>query len=316
MASHRSPKPERLRAFVRAAYRAVPLKPALFALVRKLWSPPERLYKHLHFSGVINVAIDKSHAFKMRALGGTDENRLFWSGYSGDYEPVSLELWRRLAVRSKIIVDAGAHHGLYSLAARALNAEAAIFAFEPLERVFDTLAGNIVLNGYDIGAEAKALSDTTGQIEFFDLPEDQPVSASADNEVARLRPDAIVRTLPSVRLDDFLAEAGAADPDLIKIDVERHEPAVLRGMGAVLARARPAILLEVLNDSVAEQLELLLKDLGLSYFLLREESRTVVPVSSLRPEAAVGQNFLIAPPELARAIGLDPQRATAIDAAA
>jgi FkbM family methyltransferase len=252
----------------------------------------------------------------MRSAGGSGENSLFWSGYSGDYEPVSLEIWRRLALRSKVIVDAGAHHGLYSLAARALNAEAAIFAFEPLERVFRTLVANIALNGSDIRAEAKALSDTTGLIEFFDLPEDQPVSASADNEVARLRPDAIVRTLPSMRLDDCLADAGVAGLDLIKIDVERHEPAVVRGMGALLAKARPAILLEVLTDSVAEELELLLKDLGFSYFLLREESRQVVPVSSLRPEASVGQNFLIAPPEIARAIGLDPQMPTAIEGVA
>jgi FkbM family methyltransferase len=301
-----------LRALVRAAYRFVPFKPALFSLVRRLWSPPERIYQHLHFSGVITVSIDKSHSFRMRALGAADENRLFWSGYAGDYEPVSLELWRRLAQRSKVIVDAGAHHGLYSLAARVLNPGAAIFAFEPLERVFRTLLDNIALNGCEIGAEQKALSDTTGLIEFFDLPEDQPVSASADKEVARLRPDAIVRTLPSVRLDDYLAQAGAADPDLIKIDVERHEPAVLRGMGAVLARAKPAILLEVLTEKVAEELELLLKGLGFSYFLLREGSRQVVPVSSLRPEASVGQNFLIAPPETARAIGLNPQAPTAI----
>jgi FkbM family methyltransferase len=301
-----------LRAGLRAAYRAVPFKSSLFSVVRKLGSPPKRLYQHLHFSGVITISIDKSHAFKMRALGAADENRLFWSGYSGDYEPVSLELWRRLAERSKVIVDAGAHHGLYSLAARALNPDAAIFAFEPLERVFRTLIGNIALNGYDVVAETKALSDTTGLIEFFDLPEDQPVSASADSEVARLRPDAIVRTLPSARLDDYLNGAGAADPDLIKIDVERHEPAVLRGMGAVLARAKPAILLEVLTDKVAEELELLLQGLGFSYFLLREGSREVVPVSSLRPEASVGQNFLIAPPETARAIGLDPQGPTAI----
>ena len=39
----------------------------------------------------------------------------------------------------------------------------------------------------------------------------------------------------------------------MKIDVETHEPAVLKGMGEYLRSFRPTMLIELLNDEVAQQ---------------------------------------------------------------
>ena len=48
------------------------------------------------------------------------------------------------------------------------------------------------------------------------------------------------RKVPVARLDGL----GLPDPDLIKLDVEGHEPQVLRGAEATLARAKPLIAFE------------------------------------------------------------------------
>ena len=48
-----------------------------------------------------------------------------------------------------------------------------------------------------------------------------------------------------MRLDDWRAEPGRRPVDFIKVDVEGHEGEVFRGARSLIARDRPAILLEV-----------------------------------------------------------------------
>ncbi|MDP7348801.1 MAG: FkbM family methyltransferase, partial [Phycisphaeraceae bacterium] len=48
-----------------------------------------------------------------------------------------------------------------------------------------------------------------------------------------------------MQLDVLLSEQQLADPMLLKIDVEGHEAAVLRGAVDLLRRARPTLLIEV-----------------------------------------------------------------------
>jgi len=294
-----------VRSALRRGYRLVPFKRPLFHLVRRVATVREPLYRHLHFTGEFTIRIGKRASFRMHHFGGSGENSLFWSGYRGDYEPVSLEVWRRLVPTARVIVDAGAHHGLYSLAARAMNPAATIAAFEPVPRLLDQMLENIRINGFRINAECMALSDATGSSTFYDLPEDQPVAASLDPEVARLRPDAIATTLQTIRLDDYLRNKGCDSIDLIKIDVERHEPAVIRGMGKMLGESRPSMLVEVLNTKVAREVEGLLEGLGYEYYRLDEEGRTVGRVARLDPGDIIGQNFLICTPATAARIAVD-----------
>jgi FkbM family methyltransferase len=56
--------------------------------------------------------------------------------------------------------------------------------------------------------------------------------------------DAVREAVPVVTLDRLAETLGLARLDFIKIDVEGHEGAVLRGSAATLARFRPAILME------------------------------------------------------------------------
>lgn len=58
----------------------------------------------------------------------------------------------------------------------------------------------------------------------------------------------IETSVPTSTLDSLLEEFDFPRVDLMKIDVERHEPAALRGMQRFLAMCRPTILIEILDD--------------------------------------------------------------------
>lgn len=58
------------------------------------------------------------------------------------------------------------------------------------------------------------------------------------------------RSVAMVTLDAVAAREGL-HPDVVKIDVEGHELAVLQGMPRLLAEAPPALLLEVTRDHAA-----------------------------------------------------------------
>ena len=51
----------------------------------------------------------------------------------------------------------------------------------------------------------------------------------------------------------LVEDSGATAVDLLKIDVETHEPAVLKGFLDLLRRDRPTLLIELLTDEVAAQ---------------------------------------------------------------
>ncbi len=95
---------------------------------------------------------------------------------------------------------------------------------------------------------AKALSDTTGTADFHELP------GGTSSLNAEFRADTVTRQVEVARGDDVVAELLPDTPvDLIKIDTESTEPAVLRGLASTIERDRPVIFCEVLvNRSEAE----------------------------------------------------------------
>ena len=280
-------------------YKKVPFKPYVLRLLRWIWTPPEAIYQHLHFTGDFKIQVDAAHGFKMRHHGHASENTFFWRGIAGG--GTSLEIWKRLSRNASVIIDIGAHHGLYALVSRSVNKTATIVAFEPAERVFEVMKENVALNGYAIMAENLAVSDRSGEAIFYDLPEDQPVAGSLDAEVARLRPDFVPISVETTSLSEYLGGKGIQTPDLIKIDVERHEPSVIRGMGDFLSQRKPSLVIEILNEEVATVVGSLLRGVDYAFYSINDELWHIEPVETLSPRGVVGQNFLICTADIASA---------------
>jgi hypothetical protein len=150
-------------AAVRAAgalYDMLPCKRPALSMIRPLHLP-HSLYMHLHFMGEFEVATAK-RPFRIIHYGDEIENELFWEGLPGRRERVSMGLWVRLAQQARGIADIGANTGVYALVAAAMNANAQIYGFEPLQVLFDRFDRNCRLNGFDISRHRVALSDEAG----------------------------------------------------------------------------------------------------------------------------------------------------------
>jgi hypothetical protein len=132
-------------------YSALPFKRPVFTALRWLGTPPERVYRHLHFKGIITVPVSATGKFRIHHHGYMIENELFWKGLQG-WEKVSMEIWTRLCRRSSTILDIGANTGVYALVAAAVNPDAQVTAVEPVARIFHKLQANISLNGGHVHA--------------------------------------------------------------------------------------------------------------------------------------------------------------------
>jgi len=111
-------------------------------------------------------------------------------------------------------------------------------------------------------------------LEFFHAPTSKgiPCSSSLSYEFMAGTQDLQKATVPVVRLDDFVQERRLDRVDLIKIDTETTEPAVLAGAHVALDRYHPNIVCEVLRGRGAEQrLEDILAPHGYRYYLLTPE---------------------------------------------
>jgi FkbM family methyltransferase len=154
-----------------------------------------------------------------------------------------LHLLRYLCDRSKTSIDVGASSGSYTV--HLLNHSAKCHAFEPRPDAAMYLARRLTARpNARLCVEAVALSDRTGVTPLRVVTAETGRSTiEAANPVERAGAIEIL-TVPTRRLDDY---AGIIDDSVgcIKIDVEGHEEAVLRGAARILARDHPSLIIEI-----------------------------------------------------------------------
>lgn len=292
-----------LRIFAKQIYRLIPFKQPLYTALKRFWQPPESIWKHLHFRGVIEVPYGNSGCTVLiEHRDSISENILFWMGLDGWYECTSIKLWIECARNSSIVVDLGANSGLYSLLAAKDNPKAKIIAFEPIPDTFDWLSVNIALNHLDIRPEALAASSSNGFAEIWlDSPGSHytPSLFQAEQQPSS---DGHRISVQTTTLDNYFAEQKLQHVDLIKIDVERHEPAVLQGMRNLLAKSKPVLFIEVLDDETGKLIEHELLGLGYLYFNIHEPSGSVRRTEHITK--ADTYNYLCLQPEQLSMLGL------------
>ncbi len=152
-------------------------------------------------------------------------------------QPISeFKAFVRWARGRRTLIDAGAAEGLFSIAFCRMTSGQA-FAFEPspvmLARLRDNLSRNSRLN---VSVCDVALGSANSAVIFRQVADGMwvPTKARGAGQVKR----------PTVALDDWCA-ANQVRPDLVKVDVEGLELAVLKGARHVLLASRPVVLLEV-----------------------------------------------------------------------
>ncbi|HEU4369247.1 MAG TPA: FkbM family methyltransferase [Methylomirabilota bacterium] len=143
----------------------------------------------------------------------------------------------------RVFFDVGASYGLHSL--KLLAHGARVVSFEPNPACHPFFTECCERNRLHPEIEPVAVGAWTGTAELA-VPGSQTYLGTIAGTVKhawRERPDVVTRTVPRVTLDAF-AEERRITPDLVKIDVEGSELAVLEGAHDLLERARPLVVLE------------------------------------------------------------------------
>lgn len=286
---------------LKALYDLLPFKKEVFSALKLVWSPKESIYRHLHFKGVFKVSIDKTRNFKVRHYGYQVENEIFWRGLTGGWERESLKLWIKLCESSDVIIDIGANTGIYSLIAKAISPRSKVYAFEPVARVFKKLNDNIGLNSFDIVSIERAVSNYNGMATIFDSTFEHTYSVTVNKNLSDPGVEVVEAKIETVTLDSFVKENSIKNIDLIKIDVETHEPEVLEGFSEYLSKFKPSMLIEVLNNEVGARLHRTVHGLGYLYFNI-DEVGTVRQVEKI--EKSDYYNYLLCNPDVAAKLGL------------
>jgi FkbM family methyltransferase len=140
-----------------------------------------------------------------------------------------------------VVLDIGAHHGLYTLLLSRLVGEGGrVHAFEPHPSNVGKLRENIELNGMaNVLVNEVAVSKSRG-VSRFNYGNSSTVSSL--KELSKQRDD--WHEVETVSVDEYVRAAGVGRVSFVKIDVEGAEDWVLSGMELMLARDCPTLLLE------------------------------------------------------------------------
>lgn len=167
--------------------------------------------------------------------------------FLGNYSDTELDKLSEWCAGSKVFADVGANIGLLSLALAEAHPTLQIYAFEPDPTIAATLQANLDLNPAlrpRVHLVQAAASDAATTLTFHSTLGTENEGMGRVVSASEPPPRSAI-PVPALRLDDFFRQLGTP-PDVVKIDVEGHELAVLEGMAGLYELGYPkAILLEV-----------------------------------------------------------------------
>lgn len=194
------------------------------------------------------------------------------------YEPESRKLWRSLCKEAELVIDVGAHTGIYSLDARRAGAKA-VLSIEPYHLNHARLVMNLRHAGFDTAGAVLFAASDENRIQMLTVAA-PGYYCSAGCQLGRAEPGVAVEfPVRSTRLDTLVLEQSHSKVGAVKIDTEKHGARVLRGMPKILAH-RPDLILECIEDGMTE----ILAPLGYKFFRI-DEKKGLSPVDALVPDA-------------------------------
>ena len=193
----------------------------------------------------------------------------------GVFEPSTTELVRKIVKPGMTVMDVGANLGYYTLIfADQVGHSGKVIAFEPVKRYYKQLLWHVEANGFDncVKAFDYGLSDKTQKVRI----------AFGNNTSATLHwvsSDQLTgyEQIQLHSLDKIVSQLMIERIDLIKIDIDGHEPFFFRGAKNVVLKHHPILLVEFaqLNlDRTNEDVRILKTTIeNLGYTLYSESTR-------------------------------------------
>ena len=248
-----------------------------FAIRKRI---PRYISKHLYFKGNFPVFHNNKKLLKIRSTGFVLENDIYFYGLNNGHERKAMSVWVEYCqkFKPKVIYDIGANTGIYGLVSLALDTQSRVAFFEPLESATEILRKNLEMNGFKADIVELALSNYDGEGVFFmnegkDFLYSITLNEYADQAIQGMHDESISykeKSVKVVTLDTLIKNRSISKPNLVKLDVETHEPEVMGGFGFSITDV-DAYLIEVLNAEAANKLNELFAKSDYEYFNLDDE---------------------------------------------
>jgi FkbM family methyltransferase len=165
----------------------------------------------------------------------------------GGAEPYVIETIRRLCAPGDTFIDVGAYVGFVTLAAAAaVGPRGRVVAIEPVLENAARIARQLEINGIEhVAIETVAISDSSG--DAFIMVDRDPAARGPDaaSSLSRASSRGGTRRLIRTMTLDALCRLQGYGPKLIKVDVEGHEFAVLRGMVGLFSQGSVSAIVEL-----------------------------------------------------------------------
>ena len=205
-------------------------------------------------------------SFKMRRHNGRDQvaTALADGGWESFEQPFPAYFYGWAKLCPGLIVDVGANTGFYTLLAACASPMNRVISVEPNSEIMAVCQDNVLLSGMtaQVMAAPLALSDKPGRATLF-IPTQEHglIETSSSLEAGFKAAHSEMREVEVDTLDGYVNRHRPGEAiSIIKVDVEGHEPSVLKGARDTIAAWRPVLFVEVLWPGVAEFSTTFLKD--------------------------------------------------------
>jgi FkbM family methyltransferase len=187
----------------------------------------------------------------------------------GEWSEMEVRLFKKHLTPQSNVVEVGANLGLHSVPLAKIANKGKVICFEPQRIIFQILCANIAINDLiNVFAYNKAVSDTEREITIQSSDYETPWNYGAFSIEKGMSTESAFKGVVSsesgtaIRLDTFRPVTELPSIDLLKIDAEQHEIAVLNGAEKLVARHRPVIFVENNNAQYSDELIRCVKALG------------------------------------------------------
>ena len=183
-----------------------------------------------------------------------------------------LTLWMIKSIEdSAVIYDVGAHLGYYTALSEEIAANGEVHAFEANKSLCGYLDTNFS-RSKNVHVVCGAVSDSVGEIDFYDATDAEDSSTSSRFDVLGLH--ITPSKIPATTLDEYV-RAGNKPPTIIKLDIEGGEYEAILGTLGLMKKYKPRILIEVwggeLGRKYSDKAVKKLQELGYKAFSLESD---------------------------------------------
>ena len=191
--------------------------------------------------------------------------RCFWNNH---YERKTLEIWSKVTSVDGIVLDIGAHSGIYSLVANKSIKSGAVLSFEPHFLNFSRLNLNLRANEFSTKtAFMYGVGKNNETLPFSISPNLDYLTSGG--KIGRFQKQ-ITSDIQTIAIDKFLDSKAKNNVKVIKLDVEGYEYECLQGMLETIINSKPLIFFECMSSKNNNEIELFLKNQNYEFFIIND----------------------------------------------